>query len=160
MKHARTFWTLPLAIVLATTIACGGSQDSSAPGQAGPIEYATDALVDTDWIEANSANPSVVLVELGGNTRDYDAGHLPGAVFLGMNGLSNTNNPIEGIIATRDQVSAALSAGWAWPSHSASRSCTVAACARCRRPAVARGCVWRCRWRLVKTAPVYSPRAG
>jgi thiosulfate/3-mercaptopyruvate sulfurtransferase len=110
MKHARTFWALPLAIVLATTIACGGSQDSSAPGQAGPIEYATDALVDTDWIEANSANPSVVLVELGGNTRDYDAGHLPGAVFLGMNGLSNTDNPIEGIIATRDQVSAALSA--------------------------------------------------
>lgn len=109
MKLARSLWTLPLALVLTTTVACGGSEDSSA-GQAAPLTYAEDVLVDTEWIEANLSDPAVILVELGGNTRDYDAGHLPGAVFLGMNGLSNTDSSIEGIIATREQVSAALSA--------------------------------------------------
>lgn len=107
MKHARTFWTLPLAIVLATTVACGG-EDSSA-GDAAPLGYAKDVLVDTDWVEASTSDPSVVLVELGGRS-DYDAGHLPGAVLLGMGGLSNADSPVEGIIATREQVSAALSA--------------------------------------------------
>jgi thiosulfate/3-mercaptopyruvate sulfurtransferase len=107
MKRARILWALPLVIILSATVACGGGETGAS--DAAPLGYAKDVLVDTDWIEANRSNPSVVLVEVGGNTRDYDAGRLPGAVFLGMTGLSNTDSPVEGIIATREQVSAALS---------------------------------------------------
>jgi len=107
MRRSRTLRHLPLALVLATVAACGGGEASSA-GDAAPLAYAKDVLVDTEWIEANATNPAVVLVELGSRS-DYDAGHLPGALLLPSNRLMNPESSIEGIIATREQLSAALS---------------------------------------------------
>jgi len=106
MRHARTYRTLPLVILLSATVACRGEDESAA----GPVAYAKDVLVDTEWVEDNLTNPSVVLVEVGGATGPYDEGHLPGAVFLAIDGLSNPDEPVSAMIATREQVSAALSA--------------------------------------------------
>ena len=56
--------------------------------------YATDVLVDTEWVEAHMEDPSVRLLEVGGNANAFAEGHLPGASFLSMGGLSNPDEPI------------------------------------------------------------------
>ena len=38
------------------------------------------ALVDTDWVKANLGKPGFKLVEVDVDTRQYEAGHLPGSV--------------------------------------------------------------------------------
>jgi len=96
----------PFAALL-VVVACGGGQQGA---QDGPREYATDVLVNTEWLQARLSDPSVRIVEVGGSSRSYDEGHIPGAVFLAMGSLSNPDEPVENMIATRDQVSAALSA--------------------------------------------------
>ncbi|SNQ50026.1 putative thiosulfate sulfurtransferase [Frankia canadensis] len=40
------------------------------------------ALVDASWVEANSGDPKVVLVEVDEDVSAYDRGHIPGAVRL------------------------------------------------------------------------------
>jgi len=106
MNRSGTLWVLPLALVLAAG-ACGGGEEAAVQ-DAAPVAYAKDVLVDTEWIQANAADPNVVLVELGSRS-DYDAGHLPGALLLPTNRLMNPESSVEGIIATREQLSAALS---------------------------------------------------
>jgi len=86
--------------------ACSGSGEVS---QSGPLAYGDDVLVDTEWLQASAADPSVRVVEVGGSPGAYGEGHIPGAVFLSMGTLSNPDEPIQNQIATRDQVSAALS---------------------------------------------------
>ncbi len=86
--------------------ACSGS---SGDADAGVTSYATDALVDTEWLQARLDDPSVRVVEVGGSPDGYAEGHLPGSVFLSMGDLSNPDEPIRNMIATQDQVSAALS---------------------------------------------------
>jgi thiosulfate/3-mercaptopyruvate sulfurtransferase len=74
----------------------------------GAATYATDVLVDTDWVRARTSDPAVRIVEVGGNSEAYDEGHVPGAVFLSMGRLSNPDEPLPNMIATRAQVSEAL----------------------------------------------------
>jgi thiosulfate/3-mercaptopyruvate sulfurtransferase len=66
-------------------------------------------LVDTEWLQARLTDPTVRVVEVGGSPRAYTEGHIPGAHFLSMATLSNPDEPIESQVATRGQVSAALS---------------------------------------------------
>src|SRR5690242_10821721 len=39
-----------------------------------------ETLVETDWVKANLGKPNVKLVEIDVDTKQYDAGHIPGAV--------------------------------------------------------------------------------
>lgn len=97
--------SLTLAMVLIAS-ACSGSGEVA---QAERLAYASDVLIDTEWLQARMDDPSVRIVEVGGNPTNYGEGHIPGAIFLPMGTLSNPDEPIQNQIATRDQVSAALS---------------------------------------------------
>lgn len=54
-------------------------------GGAAQAERLTDQpLVDTNWVEANLDNPSLVVVDIRSMTKNgspYEAGHIPGAVY-------------------------------------------------------------------------------
>jgi thiosulfate/3-mercaptopyruvate sulfurtransferase len=91
---------------LLVTAACGGGERGA---DTGPRQYATDVLVNTEWLQARLDDPSVRIVEVGGSSRAYDEAHIPGAVFLAMGSLSNPDESIQNMIATREQLSAALS---------------------------------------------------
>jgi thiosulfate/3-mercaptopyruvate sulfurtransferase len=95
-------------VAVLVAAACSGS-DSDSAGGAAPTTYASDALVDTEWLQARLTDPSVRVLEVGGSQDSYDEGHIPGSVFLSMGRLSNPDESIRNMIATRDQVSDALS---------------------------------------------------
>jgi len=97
---------LTLAALVVAAACSGGETRATASA---PTEYASDVLVDSDWLQARLGDGSVRVVEVGGSPRDYAAGHIPGSVFLSMGSLSDPDDPIQGQIATRDQVSTALS---------------------------------------------------
>jgi len=98
---------MPLvSLLIGVAIAGCGSEAT----EAGPRAYAKDVLVDANWIEANAEDPSVRILEVGTDPSAFASGHLPGAAFLAMAGLSNPVDPVQGRIGTRAQVSAALSA--------------------------------------------------
>ena len=98
---SKLLWIMLLSIVSASCASDGGETTEGA--------YASDVLVDTEWIEAHVADPGVRVLEVGGNADAFTEGHLPGASFLSMGRLSNPDDPIRGQIATAAQVSAALS---------------------------------------------------
>ena len=39
-----------------------------------------EVLCETDWVKANLGKPGIKLVEIDVDTKQYDAGHIPGAV--------------------------------------------------------------------------------
>ena len=69
-----------------------------------------DALVDTAWVTENLDNPNVRLLAIHSKREDYDAGFLPGALYihLGEN-LTNPDDPTEGQILTQEALSALFS---------------------------------------------------
>jgi thiosulfate/3-mercaptopyruvate sulfurtransferase len=106
MSDHRTVWTKLLGIILLSAVSASCvSQGDDMTERA----YANDVLVDTEWIESQAGDPSVRLLEVGGNSDAFDEGHLPGASFLSMRRLSNPDDPVRGQIATAAQVSAAIS---------------------------------------------------
>ena len=106
MTYERTVHTSLLWIVLSSAVLASCNSDA---GETAEVAFATDVLVDTEWIEAHAADPSLRVLEVGGNANAFGEGHLPGAVFLSMRSLSNPDDPIGGQIATAAQVSVALS---------------------------------------------------
>ena len=92
--------------ILLVAAACSGSGEVA---ESGPVAYAEDVLVDTEWLQARADDPSVRVIEVGGSDEAYGEGHIPGAAFLSMGLLSNPDAAIQNMIATQDQVSAALS---------------------------------------------------
>jgi thiosulfate/3-mercaptopyruvate sulfurtransferase len=103
----RVRWPLSLSAVLLTLPGCAPEVGS---GDGAVTDAVPAVLVDTEWVEAHLGDPEVRIVEVGGAPRDYAEGHLPGAVFLGIGSLSNPDDPVDGTIATREQLSDALSA--------------------------------------------------
>lgn len=106
MTYERTVRTSLLWIVLSSAVLASCNSDA---GETAEVAFATDVLVDTEWIEAHAADPSLRVLEVGGNANAFGEGHLPGAAFVSMRSLSNPDDPIGGQIATAAQVSAALS---------------------------------------------------
>ncbi len=106
MTYHRTVPTKLLWIMLLSIVSASCASDG---GETAERAYATDVLVDAEWIEAHVVDPSVRVLEVGGNANAFGEGHLPGASFLPMGLLSNPDDPIRGQIATAAQVSAALS---------------------------------------------------
>ncbi len=47
----------------------------------------SNMLVSADWLSKNLAKPGLVVLQIGRDRKAYDAGHLPGARFVGMNEL-------------------------------------------------------------------------
>src|SRR3546814_3143492 len=62
-----------------------------------------DALVSTEWLERELGASDLRIVDatkfMAGTDRDaraeYEAGHIPGAVFMGLAELADSNNVIE-----------------------------------------------------------------
>ena len=106
MTYERTVHTSLLWIVLSSAVLASCNSDA---GETAEVAFATDVLVDTEWIEAHAADPSLRVLEVGGNANAFGEGHLPGAAFVSMRSLSNPDDPIGGQIATAAQVSVALS---------------------------------------------------
>ena len=106
MTYERTVRTTLLWIVLSSAVLASCTGDV---GETAEVAFATDVLVDTEWIEARMADPSLRVLEVGGNANAFGEGHLPGAAFVSMRSLSNPDDPIGGQIATAAQVSVALS---------------------------------------------------
>ena len=106
MTYERTAPTKFLWILLLSAMSASCASDG---GETTGAAYANDVLVDTEWIEAHVEDPSVRVLEVGGNAEAFGEGHLPGAAFLSMGRLSNPDDPVRGQIATAAQVSAALS---------------------------------------------------
>ena len=106
MTYHGTAPTKPLWIILLSAVVASCASDSA---ETSGRSYAKDVLVDAEWIEANMEDSGVRVLEVGGNANAFGEGHLPGASFLSMGRLSNSDDPIRGQIATEAQVSAALS---------------------------------------------------
>lgn len=73
-------------------------------------------LVSTEWLEAHLDDPTVRIVDCRyafdhDCREDYDAGHIPGAVYLNWDrALSDANHRVAFMIAPADQVMAAMEA--------------------------------------------------
>ena len=70
--------------LLLTGPTCGG--DGQKP------EVRTDMLVSTEWLSNHLDDPSVVILHVGKELRDYEAGHIPGARFVAWEHLTATRD--------------------------------------------------------------------
>jgi thiosulfate/3-mercaptopyruvate sulfurtransferase len=82
-----------VALALAAASPALLSSQQPAPGAAAPAVQ-EQLLVSADWLAARLQDPSVVVLHVGRERADYDAGHLPGARFV----------PLTSIIVERDGV--------------------------------------------------------
>ena len=73
--------------------------------EAGAFNYVNpDVLVDTTWVEENGEADGIHLIDLGSNVLDYEAGHIPGAVFANIRTeLVNPDSSVQGVIPTTEQ---------------------------------------------------------
>ena len=70
-----------------------------------------DALVSTDWLERELGASDLRVVDatkfMTGTDRDaraeYEAGHIPGAVFMDLAELADTNSAIENMAPTAEK---------------------------------------------------------
>jgi thiosulfate/3-mercaptopyruvate sulfurtransferase len=53
-----------------------------------------DMLVSTDWLAKHLTDANVVVLEVSANRNAYDAGHVPGARFVGLPDLVVTRNGV------------------------------------------------------------------
>jgi thiosulfate/3-mercaptopyruvate sulfurtransferase len=59
-----------------------------------------EVLVDTDWVKANLGKPGIKLVEIDVDTKQYDAGHVSGA--LGFNWQTQLQDQVSRDIISKD----------------------------------------------------------
>lgn len=110
MKVRTVGYLLLLVLLLAGCVAPGAATAPAAEEAAASTSYANaDALVDTEWVQANLDDENVRLLDIGGNPDAYTAGHLPGAIFVNLGDLTNPEDSTGGQILTQDQLSAVMS---------------------------------------------------
>ena len=114
MRLRISFLTLLVAaLVLSACAAPVGRAPAAAPvaAEAAPVAIANPgALVDTAWVAAHLDDPNVRLLALHGKQEDFDAGHLPGAIYVNLGAdLTNPDDPTEGQILTQEALSALFS---------------------------------------------------
>ena len=71
------------------------------------VRLESTALVGTDWVAENLANPKVRLVEVDVDTRAYDEGHIPGAI--GWCWTTQLCDTVRRDIVSREQFEALMS---------------------------------------------------
>jgi thiosulfate/3-mercaptopyruvate sulfurtransferase len=68
-------------------------------------------FVSTEWLAARLDDPAIVIVDgswhlpTSGRSgrREYDAAHIPGAVFFDIDAIADTNNPLPHMLPTAEQ---------------------------------------------------------
>jgi thiosulfate/3-mercaptopyruvate sulfurtransferase len=60
-----------------------------------------EVLVDTDWVKSNLNKPGIKLVEIDVDTKQYEAGHIPGAI--GFNWQTQLNEQVRRDIITKEE---------------------------------------------------------
>ena len=105
-----------LVVVSTLLSACTAVAPSAAGAEApaaaaAPEAYAKpDVLVDTAWVQEHLDDPKVRLVDVSGKIDDYNAGHIPGAVYVNVGEqMTNPEDEIRGQIMAQDGLSALLS---------------------------------------------------
>lgn len=102
-----------VSFILILLVAVAGCVAPAAPAaeDAAPAAAVTasDALVDTAWVEENLTAENVRLLDISGDQEAYDAGHLPGALFLPLGNLTNPDDSTRGQILTQEQLSTVMS---------------------------------------------------
>lgn len=105
-------------VILASTVlsACTVAAPAAAPAggeaaAAAPEGYAKpDVLVDSAWVAEHLDDPNVRFVDVSGKVDDYNAGHIPGAVYVNVGDqMTNPEDSTRGQILTQDALSALLS---------------------------------------------------
>ncbi|MBL8207478.1 MAG: sulfurtransferase [Blastocatellia bacterium] len=59
-----------------------------------PVAVRKQMLVSTDWLAKNLQQAKLVLIHVGRGTKNYDAGHIPGARFLDYGDLIVTRSGV------------------------------------------------------------------
>ncbi len=96
-KPQTALKTLLLTMLAATWLSGGVAQT-----------YPESVLVDTAWLEAESANENVQAVFVT-DAETFEAGHIAGSVFVPLNQLNNPDDPVSGQIGTPEQFAATMS---------------------------------------------------
>jgi thiosulfate/3-mercaptopyruvate sulfurtransferase len=74
-----------------------------------PVFAQTSMLVTPEWLKANINDPKIVLLHVG-QRADYDAGHIPGAVYVSLQDISAPQVP-DGLsleLPSNEQIKATL----------------------------------------------------
>ncbi|MEO1440156.1 MAG: sulfurtransferase [Chloroflexota bacterium] len=122
-KHIKTVIIAAVTLLVAATTAffanttfqiapvdAADAADVDAILAAGAFKYAQDdVLVDTAWVQENGEADGIHLIDVGSNILDYEAGHIPGAVFANIRTeLVNPDSSVQGVIPTQEQFEAVL----------------------------------------------------
>lgn len=100
-QTGRSFAATALVLaLLATTFATCAAQE--------PAYFNTHILAQRDWLETNLDNPGLVLIDFGRAQEEYEAGHIPGAVFVERRDLSRVVNGVPSMLAAPDSVATVL----------------------------------------------------
>jgi thiosulfate/3-mercaptopyruvate sulfurtransferase len=91
-----------LITVLSALVA--GLATSTAVAQA----YPESVLVGPAWLDAQASHADVVPVFVT-DEATFEAGHIPGSVFVPLNRLNNPDDPVSGQIGTPEQFAATVS---------------------------------------------------
>ena len=96
---------LALSLAACANIPTAAEQEAPLEGFANP-----EILVDTAWVEDHLDDPEVHLLDVSAALEDYDAGHLPGAIYVSWReDLTNPNDSVRGQILSQDDLSALMS---------------------------------------------------
>mgnify|MGYP001482957417 CR=1 FL=1 len=115
MRLRISFLTLLVAALVLSACAAPAVRapaSAAAAAEAAPAAAIAnpDALVDTAWVAAHLDDPNVRLLALHGKLEDFEAGHLPGAIYVNLGAdLTNPDDPTEGQILTQEALSALFS---------------------------------------------------
>ena len=108
--RTRFSWLAAILLISVLASACvglsappTGAQPAAAPESVVAAIANPDALVDTAWIAAHLDDPNVRLLAISGKREDYDAGHLPNAIYINLSeDLTNPADSIRGQILTQE----------------------------------------------------------
>jgi thiosulfate/3-mercaptopyruvate sulfurtransferase len=102
---------LALAVTACVPIAApANTQSAAAPAADAPTLAIPESLVDTAWIVEHQDDPNVHLLAIHGKQEDFDAGHLPDAIFINLGGdLTNPADSTRGQILTQEALGALFS---------------------------------------------------
>jgi len=132
----KSVWLLGAAVLASTAIACGAQTETkpaaeapkaaattaaatAAPAKATPaaqqLKPNLDRLVSIDWLTGKASDANVVVADLRTKAK-YDAGHIPGAVWLSTAEFNQKKGDI-GELASAEQIAAALGKAGIKPEH-------------------------------------------
>jgi thiosulfate/3-mercaptopyruvate sulfurtransferase len=94
-------------LLLLYTTVFAGSPQVGAIANGAPEDYANpELLVDPAWVAARLDDANVRLIDLSDSEEVYEAGHIPGAVYVDMReDIVNPDDPTRGQIMTREGMS-------------------------------------------------------